>query len=170
VINIISQSSIIQFLNSHLSSLQEETQKTISSIHLGSKPVTSINKESAVIEAFRMMDSHHRSGVALIDSQGRLVGTTTGKDLGLFIRNPTLPMLEQVSIFKFLGEIRAQLIDIKSPTIAIFEKDTLAKAIGLLAATRVHRVFVVDSEKDYRPIAVISITDILNHLLGQKHN
>ena len=43
----------------------------------------SVNKEAAVIEAFRLMDTSRRSGVALTDNNGRLVGTTTGKDLGV---------------------------------------------------------------------------------------
>lgn len=54
---------------------------------------------------------------------------------------------------------------IKSPSIAVFEHDRVSRAIGLIAATRVHRVFVVDTEKSYRPIRVISITDILKYLL-----
>ncbi len=34
---------------------------------------------------------------------------------------------------------------------------------------RVHRVFVVDNEHDYKPIAVISIADVLNYMmLGKK--
>jgi len=36
-------------------------------------------------------------------------------------------------------------------------------------ARRVHRVFVVDTEHDYKPIAVISIADVLNYLMGKKH-
>jgi 5'-AMP-activated protein kinase regulatory gamma subunit len=167
VVNIISQSSLLGFLNDHLTELKEETDKTIGELRIGSRPVTSVNKDAAVIEAFRLMDRHRRSGVALVDNSGRLVGTTTGKDLGLFIKNPTLATLEQVTIFNFLNTIRSQQIDIKSPTIAVFEKDTLGKAIGLLAATKVHRVFVCDNEQFFRPIAVISITDILNYLIGK---
>jgi CBS domain-containing protein len=151
-----------------LKQLGELTEIKIGDAHLGSRPVISVNKEVAVIDAFRMMDTSRRSGVALADNNGRLVGTTTGKDLGLFIRNPTLHALDHVTIFKFLADIRAQQIDIKSPTIAVFERDTVGKAIGLLAATKVHRVFVVDNEHDYRPVAVISITDILNYMMGKK--
>lgn len=71
-------------------------------------------------------------------------------------------------IFKFLSEVRQQKsIDIKSPTIAVFGHHTLGHAIGLIASTRVHRVFVVDNEENYQPIAVISITDILKFLMKE---
>jgi CBS domain-containing protein len=106
------------------------------------------------------MDAGRRSGVAIIDEHGRLVGTTTGKDLGLFIKHPTLAALEK-PIFKFLSEVRQQQVDIRSPTIAVFEHDTLARAVGLLVATRIHRIFIADDERAYRPVAVVSITDIL---------
>lgn len=55
----------------------------IGDAHLGSRPVIAVNKEAVVIEAFRVMDTSRRSGVALTDNNGRLVGTTTGKDLGV---------------------------------------------------------------------------------------
>jgi len=83
----------------------------------------------------------------------------------LFIKTPTLVALES-TIFKFLSEVRQQNVsDIKSPTIAVFDHQTLGHAIGLIASTRVHRVFVVDNEQSYAPTAVISITDVLKHLM-----
>jgi len=103
------------------------------------------------------------SGIALVDNANRLVGTTTGKDLGLFLKNPTLAALN-LPIFEHLQNIRSELIDIKTPCIAVFLHDKLSRAVALLAATRVHRVFVVDSEEHYRPVRIISITDILHYL------
>jgi CBS-domain-containing membrane protein len=168
VVNIISQSSVIGFLNSHSSegALKELVfSKHIKDIHLGTRPVISVRKDTSVIETLRIMDTGRRSGVAIVDEHGRLVGTTTGKDLGLFIKHPTLAALEK-PIFKFLSEVRQQQIDIRSPTIGVFEQDTLGRAVGLLVATRIHRIFVTDDERSYRPIAVISITDILRYLLN----
>lgn len=166
VINIVSQSTLILFLNAHLNEagVQLNAMATIASLHIGTHPVISVTKQTTVIETLRVMDSGRRSGVAIVDERHRLVGTTTGKDLGLFIKHPTLATLA-MPVFKFLSEVRQQSVEIKSPTIAVFPTDTLLRAIGLLAATRVHRVFVVDNEQDYKPTAVISITDILNHIV-----
>jgi CBS domain-containing protein len=102
VVNIISQSSLLGFLNDHLTELKEETDKTIGELRIGSRPVTSVNKDAAVIEAFRLMDRHRRSGVALVDNSGRLVGTTTGKDLGVRF-NSTVPL--KASINKFMRQL-----------------------------------------------------------------
>jgi CBS-domain-containing membrane protein len=163
LINIVSQSSIINYLDKHLGDLEVISKTTIESINIGTHPVQSVPQIASVIDTLRLMDSKGLSGVAITGHHGRLVGITTGKDLGLFIKNPSLSILSS-PVFQFLAEIRDQSIDIRVPTIAVFPKDTLGRAIGILAATRVHRVFLVDNEQDYKPIAAISITDILRHL------
>jgi hypothetical protein len=61
-------------------SLLSTLQQTIDSVRcLWFK--TSLSLTSCVVK--RLMDRYRRSGVALVDSSGRLVGATTGKDLGV---------------------------------------------------------------------------------------
>jgi len=166
VINVISQSSIVKYLADHLRDaiLDNKNDPTIEALKIGTKPVLSVSKKSTVINTFRLMDQKKRSGVALVDETGRFVGTTTGKDLGLFLDNPSLAALN-LPIFEHLQIIRQKQTDIKSPSISVFDHDRISRAIGLIAATRVHRVFVVDTEKDFRAVRVISITDILKYLM-----
>lgn len=163
LVNIVSQSSIITFLDRHMNTLSNVFATTIEQTKLGTRPVQSVPQTASVIDTLRLMDSKGLSGVAITGSHGRLVGITTGKDLGLFIKNPSLSTLSS-PVFQFLAEIRDQTIDIRVPTIAVFPHDHLSRAIGVLAATKVHRVFLVDNEQDYRPAAAISITDILRYL------
>jgi len=166
VVNIISQSSVIQVIKDCVDVVGGDTERKITELNsVGSSPVLSVNKSETVINTYRILDIKNKSGIALTDQDGRLVGTTTGKDLGLFLKNPTLATLN-TPIFEHLQKIRSELIDIKMPCIAVFASDTLGRAVALLAATRVHRVFVVDNEEHYRPIKVISITDILNYLIA----
>lgn len=54
-------------------------------INIGSSPVLSVNKKCLVVDTLRLMDKTNRSGVALVDDNNKLVGTTTGKDLGVCI-------------------------------------------------------------------------------------
>jgi len=166
VINVISQSSIVKYLADHLRDaiLDNKNDPTIEALKIGTKPVLSVSKKSTVINTFRLMDQKKRSGVALVDETGRFVGTTTGKDLGLFLDNPSLAALN-LPIFEHLQIIRQKQTDIKSPSISVFDHGRISRAIGLIAATRVHRVFVVDTEKDFRAVRVISITDILKYLM-----
>jgi len=170
VVNIVSQSTVVKLLAQKCIRIGDPEFSDTNSPNLGdtpvgSSPVLSVSKIESVINTFRMLDSKNKSGVALLDESGRLVGTTTGKDLGLFLKNPSLAALNR-TIFEYLQEIRANSIDIKTPAIAVFEKDKLSRAIALLAATNVHRVFVVNNEEAYHPTRVISITDILKYLLS----
>jgi len=167
VVNVISQSSVVKFISDRLQGdiINNHADPKIEALPaVGSKPVLTVTKKASTISTFRLMDQKKRSGIAIVDDEGRFVGTTTGKDLGLFMENPTLATLNQ-SIFEHLQAIRGRQIDIKSPSIAVFDHDKISRAIGLIAATRVHRVFVVDDEKHYRPIRVISITDILKYIV-----
>jgi len=163
LVNIISQSSIINFLDNHMKEFEPIVKETIESLHIGTHPVQSVAQTATVIDTLRLMDSKGLSGVAITGNHGRLVGITTGKDLGLFIKNPSLATLSS-PVFQFLAEVRDQMIDIRVPTIAVFPHDSLGRAIAILAATHVHRVFLVDNEHDYKPIAAISITDILRYM------
>jgi len=170
VINIVSQSTVVKLLSTKCIKIgdpayADNNSISVGELKLGSSPVLSVPKGESVINTFRMLDSKNKSGIALLDETGKLVGTTTGKDLGLFLKNPSLAALNR-PIFDYLKEIRANTIDIRTPAIAVFEKDKVSRAIALLAATSVHRVFVIHDEASYHPTRVISITDILVHLLS----
>jgi len=159
VVNIISQSSIIQFLQHHVEEVGSSFAGRVGETPgIGSSPVLSVNKDTMAINVFRMMDQNKRSGVAVVDEAGVLVGNTSGADLKLFINTPSMSVL-QIPIVQFLNQIRNQNIDIMVPVITVVPEDSLALVVGKLAATRVHRVFVVDSK--FHPTKVISITDVL---------
>jgi len=88
------------------------------------------------------------------------VGVTTGKDLGLFLKNAEIAVLEQ-PIGQYLKYIRSLSLSEYTPSIAVFGTSKFVYAIGLLASTRVHRIFVADNEENYKPTGVISLTDII---------
>jgi len=170
LVNIISQSTVVKLLSLKCIRIGDPAYSDANSPCLGettagSTPVLSVSKNETVINTFRILDSKNKSGVALLDESGRLVGTTTGKDLGLFLKNPSLAALNR-PIFEHLQDIRANSIEIKTPAIAVFEKDKLSRAVALLAATTVHRVFLINNEASYQPTRVISITDIFKCLLS----
>jgi len=165
VVNIISQSSIIGFLNKHLNAeLKDSVNQTVGELRLGSRPVVTVSKNSPAIETFRLMDNKKISGVAVIDEDGKLVGNTSGSDLKLFIKTLSLDTLKKPTM-QFLNLIRQESLTETSPTIACSSKDTLGTVIAKLAVTKIHRIFVADDISGYRPSAVISITDIMRHII-----
>eukprot|EP01125_Pyxidicula_operculata_P001133 TRINITY_DN1108_c0_g1_i2.p1 TRINITY_DN1108_c0_g1~~TRINITY_DN1108_c0_g1_i2.p1 ORF type:complete len:281 (+),score=40.29 TRINITY_DN1108_c0_g1_i2:817-1659(+) len=166
VVKVISQSVIFKFIASHFGrSILEGKDMTVDQLHLGSVPVITVKKDETVIDTFRLLVKHKISGIALVDSYGKITESTSAKDLGLFLANPNLSTFNQ-PIHSYLNEIRKRLVDIQTPCLTIFGHDSFSRAIGLMAATKVHRIFVVDNEHDFKPKRVISVTDILKFFLN----
>jgi len=164
VTNIISQSSVISFLNKNATKFHHELVPTIHDLNIGSKPVFGVPKDTPTIETFRLMDNKKISGIAVVDENGRLVGNTSASDLKLFLKTPSIELL-QMPIMNFLNKIRQESIDITAPTITCKSSDTLALSIGKIFSTKVHRIFIADDESGYKPIACLSITDILRYIV-----
>jgi len=164
VVNIISQSSIITFLNLHLSILKHETQHTITDLNLGSKPVISVKQDTSVINTFRVMDNKKISGVAVVDAHGKFLGNTSASDLKLFIKTLNIDILNE-PIMQYLKKIRQESVEIRTPTISCSSNDSLATLIGKLGATKVHKIFIADDSGGYKPDRVVSLTDILRYLV-----
>ncbi|EFA75864.1 hypothetical protein PPL_10436 [Heterostelium album PN500] len=107
LVDIISQSSIISFIEKNIGvDILPSLDKKISELKdLGVSPVTSVTTNVKAIDVFRLMDTHQRSGVAIVDENNKLVGTISSEDLKLFINNPSTDVL-QLTIMKFLSCIR----------------------------------------------------------------
>jgi CBS domain-containing protein len=165
IVNIISQSSIIQFLHKHNKELAPFTSKKIGEIKIGSKPVITVNKTTVAIDAFRLMDNKKISGLAVVDEAGRFVGNTSASDLKLFMQTLSLEILKQ-PVSQFLNTLRQESIDIRVPTISVGSNDTVQTAISKLAMTKIHKLFVADDGDGYKPKMVVSITDILKYLMA----
>jgi CBS domain-containing protein len=163
VISILSQSTMINFLYNHIHLLEPEVSKQIKDISIGTSPVIYVTSNTSAIDTFRLMDNKKISSVAVVDpNTGSLVGNTSASDLKLFIKTCSLEILKN-SILHFLKIIRQESIDIKNPTITISSKETLGKLIAKLTATKVHKIWVANDEEGFKPIRVISITDILRY-------
>jgi len=164
VIQIISQSAIVQFINGHGKEL--DLSQTVESTQIGSRPVISVAKDVPAIEAYKILETNNRSGIAITDESGKICSATSARDLKGFLANPSIERLH-LPIFEFLKAIRQESVDIIAPTITVQSNNDLRYVIGKLAATRVHRVFVVESDESYKPVAVISVKDVMSWVTSQ---
>jgi CBS domain-containing protein len=169
VVKIVSQSSLIQLFNKHLGGLlKEDANVKIGDAHIGTSPVISVRYDTPAITTFKLMDDTRHTSLAIIDAEGKLIGNISGRDLKLFIEADCSYELLTLPMVTFLTKLRNQEIDIRTPTMSVNISDSLGHLIGKLAATRVHRLYVVKDSIDYSPVRVISLTDTLKYIL-QKH-
>lgn len=160
VVNIVSQTTLIAHLASLISQHSLYLGRTVDELHLGTAPIISIQESAPAIEAFKIMDSKQVTGLGLVDTHGKLVGNVSARDLKIFIKHIDFELLAQ-PVGEFVKHLRQVAIDIKSPTITVFPSAKFELVVGKLAATKVHRVFVVDDEAHFRPVRVISLADVL---------
>eukprot|EP01129_Flabellula_baltica_P004364 TRINITY_DN1516_c0_g1_i1.p1 TRINITY_DN1516_c0_g1~~TRINITY_DN1516_c0_g1_i1.p1 ORF type:complete len:302 (+),score=79.01 TRINITY_DN1516_c0_g1_i1:871-1776(+) len=162
LVNIISQLDVIKMFSAQ----NFEDTTIVSQVPELGNPAITVETSRSLIDTFNVLFEKNITGVPLVDENGRLVATSSGKDLILFLRNPSLNLLSR-SVFENLKAVRADDVgDEMAVTVTISINDTINRAIHLLAATGVHRLFVVDNEQTYKPLKAISFTDILNYLVN----
>jgi len=97
---------------------------------------------------------------------GKLLGHISAKDLKLFVVSSHSYDLLELSVIQFLSKIRmASTDDVRQPSISCTIDENLSSVISKLAATTIHRIFIVKSSADYSLLKIISLTDVLRSIL-----
>lgn len=161
IVNIVSQSSLMEFLLNHKISVPELSANTIESAKIGSSPVLMVKESTLAVDAFRLIDKTGRSGIAIVDDTGVLTGNTSASDVRLFFEHHET--LNQ-PILDLMNKIRRLQTKARAPSFTCHSSDTIEHVISKMVATHTHRVFVVDD--NHRPIRVVSITDVLKCALN----
>jgi len=119
---------------------------------LMSKEVVSISADAAFRDAAIVMEHHRISGLPVIDDDGALVGVLSNTDL---VRSRATEHLWQ----RWPGLAVRHLMT--SPAITIHETATIEEAAALMEHHRIHRLVVVSSSDETRPLGVLSTTDLI---------
>lgn len=164
VIKIVSQSMITAFLASHLDELGLEAFQTVEATGLGLKPVVSARGDRPAIEAFEEIDNHGLSGLGVVLRDGSIVGNTSSRDLRYFLLDRGALNLD-MNLVDYLAAIRQKEVEVADhvPLCSVGPNGTIGRIIGLLAATKYHRIYVVDPRHN-TPVGVVSHTDILKYI------
>jgi len=166
ICNILSQSSVIAYISTHMSELEGLVTKTVLELGLGSRPCVAVKDTESALAALKMVDTHSFSAMAVVDSEdGKLMGNTSGSDLGYFLSSEVslhTPVLDFLAQAKQAQPVRTKDTN---TTITCHNSDPLKKVVARLAKTEVHHVFIVDDNRV--PLGVISVSDICR-LLASK--
>jgi len=163
---LITQYSMIEYLYKHRASYAHVFAKTIGALELGKSPVIAVQNSVLTIEAFQQMERSNLSGIAVLNDDGQIIGATSGADLKLFLQFSVRASLD-LTIMQFLNMIRQESLRATVPVLVCEETSTLGAVIAKLAATREHRIFVIDSSKSFKPIKVISLSDVLAAIVAE---
>lgn len=164
VVKIVSQSAITAFLARHLEEVAPEAAQTVEATSLGLKPVISARGDRPAIEAFEEIDNQGLSGLGVVLRDGSIVGNTSSRDLRYFLLDRGALNLD-MNLVDYLASIRQREVEVSdhAPLCSVGPTSSIGRIISLLAATKYHRIYVVDPRQNI-PMGVVSHTDILKYV------
>jgi 5'-AMP-activated protein kinase regulatory gamma subunit len=166
VVQIISQSQVSSLLYERVKAGNVLSDTTPGTTGMGIKPVFSVKDTDQARDAFQLMVDKQVSSVCVVDENGEILTAVSTKDIRLLPRLEAAGLerhnLLDMNVREFVGLVRrATEIDGKSRAACVtVELNTpLATVLGKLAATKMHRVYIVDAHR--KPVGVISVSDVV---------
>jgi len=162
IINLLTQSAVIEYLAKHIDTLGQSIQKSLKELNFEKKSVISIDHHKPAIDAFRLMAENHVSGIAVLDSDKKLMANISARDLRSIQSDSRLFERLYLSTGEFVCHVRQANYRAIHPSICCTFDDTFQKIIMRLAAARIHRMYVVDENR--HPVSVLSLHDVLSKI------
>eukprot|EP01121_Diplochlamys_sp_Union-15-3_P016620 TRINITY_DN5691_c0_g1_i2.p1 TRINITY_DN5691_c0_g1~~TRINITY_DN5691_c0_g1_i2.p1 ORF type:complete len:341 (+),score=50.05 TRINITY_DN5691_c0_g1_i2:86-1108(+) len=163
LVNLITQSQMISFINANLPILGDKKNKPLSQC-LHSKKVITIAETKAALDAFTLMTENSLSGLPVVNSDGKLVGNISLRDLKAIREDGHMFWRLYQSVSTFLMRVKNEFYkDRPNSLVTVAEDNTLQDAITKMAEHKIHRVYIVDSND--KPLYVITISEVMEELL-----
>jgi CBS domain-containing protein len=118
------------------------------------KGTINVRVDSPLGEAARLLDTHHISGLPVVDRDGQLVGVLSQTDL---LRARVIDHL-----WKAMPGLAVRHL-MTTPAVTAREDMPLDEAASLMEERQIHRLVVVD-EDGRTPIGVLSVSDIVHEM------
>jgi len=158
----LSQSDVLKFVYEHNQIPDSLLNSTLEELNLASKEVQTIGADKPALEGLKKISSSCVSAVAVIDSNGELVGNLSASDLRGLTEDSkdlvSLRVLDFLSAIKNRGKpaVGKDPRD-STPLVCSSPLDHLRVVVEKMIKIHVYRVWVV---KNNQPVSVVSLTDI----------
>jgi len=166
LINVITQSQLIETLDANLALIGKRKEKPIGEIKGAIRSVYCINEETPAIEGFRQMTVHGVSGLAVVNTEGKLEGNLSIRDLKAICSDGRMFWRLYQTTKNFLQKVKKEYHEkhgIPNHPVFLKTNNTIEFAIKQLVTNRIHRIFIVDDAN--KPIGILSLKDILLELI-----
>ena len=148
--------------------LGEVSTTTLEKLGLARKPVYTVKATAPVLTGFDLMAQHHLSGVAVVNEDGAVVCSLSAADVRFMVAIDKFSLVSMDAI-SFVATCRqmdhSRISSTMAPLVAVQPASPMRHVIGKLAATRGHRLFVVEARA---LVGVVSLKDILRKLLAKE--
>jgi len=161
--NVMTLSAVVTFLAQNLKALGAVAKLTVGELNVGLKEVFTVQADTPVINAFRLMAQKRISAVGVLDTDGKLLTNVSAKDIKVIAKDALFTKL-YYSTIEFVRAVRAQNVLVTYAAVMHCKlENTIGDVIQKFASWKVHRIYITDHFQ--KPIGVISLKDILNAVL-----
>jgi CBS domain-containing protein len=173
VVGIVTSFDVLRLINDNIGVIGTLADAAVGRLfRTGADVVTSTNLSTPARACFRNLAKRNHTGMPVCDDEGKIIGNISSSDIRVLATNSREEceaLLDKPvgTFLSFVGRGGADAAAIRAP-ITVFPTDSLETVIRLLVASKVHRVYIVDSAR--RPIGIISVTDIIRVLLAPTIN
>jgi len=164
LVNIITQTQVIQFLNKNINKMGPIKDRPITMMPSARSTVVKVSENETTLEAFKLMHYKNITGVAVVNDEGKLVGAISHSDLKLIQSDARMFWRLYQTVKNFLLKNRKEGYERPTHPIVADSHETIETALRKFEENHVHRIFVVDDHK--KPVGIISLKDILMEIIS----
>ena len=138
---------------------------TLESLGLARKPVVTVKATDPCLKAFDLMSKHKLSGLAVTTASGGVLCSISAADVRFMVNIDKFDLVG-MDVISFVSTCRqmdsTRMDKTMAPMVAVSPTTTIRNVVGKLAATHLHRLYVVDKTD---LCGVVSLKDLLYALL-----
>jgi CBS domain-containing protein len=161
--HLITQKNLIDFVHTNLYSIGSNSKRPLSMFRNVIKKVHCISTSDEAIKAFEVMNKKEIGGVGVTNNKGELVGTISLQDLKIVSNDERMFKKLYNSAKDFMIHLDKTYLERPYTIKTLKVYDTLEDVVNKLHYWKIHRVFIVDDDKN--PIGVVGIKEVLQEVL-----
>jgi predicted transcriptional regulator len=165
VTDVVTQTDLLHHVHSQgQAALGAVASATVGELGLGNHEFTqAAASEPALVALGKMIHPDHMDeSVALTDTDGTILSTLSAKDLKVLTTGPESWRELDATAVQLCSKSRSMADTEMATSITVKTTDTLWHVVQMLAATKVHRLYVVGEGRN--PVGVIRLTDLFGAL------
>ncbi|ORY32782.1 putative Snf1p protein kinase activator [Naematelia encephala] len=174
VISVLTQYRVLKFIAMNCRDLTQYLTKSVQELGIGTYvqstdenkfyPVAAATLQTTVFDVVHMFSEQGISAVPIVDDSGRVLNLYETVDVITLVRNGAYTSLD----LTIAQALKQRSLDFPG-VVTCSPKDSLSAVFSLIKIRRVHRLVVVAGADDPHPgrlVGVISLSDIMRHLIG----
>jgi len=167
VSSVITRSMLIGWVYNNMNTTLKAISKLPVSLIPASSYASSIRDDERAIKAFGIIARERVSGVPVVNKFGDVVDFVSMRDLRGMSANSDSFLRLWHNVITFKNEIRSSFPNQTQPfpNLYLLPSDDLKTAVKMFDKDRVHRLVVVRSDTDRRPLHILSQSDVLRFIL-----